>query len=261
MLQSPLDTAFVGTDDDQFIPRNCQRRKVSVQDRSRVEMIDGHVEETLDLSRVQIHRKHSMSTCLNDQVGNQLRGDGDSSGILAILPCVAEIGDNRRDPRGTGAATGVDQDQQFDKILIHRRTGWLDEKHIAAANVLIQFDADFTIWKIAYVDLPEADAEKNGDLAGQVRVRPAGQNRQVLVHAHRTEDSARGSSVMLMAGDSSSTVPKTAQIADRREARNADNDRTPRQSAQDASMRETRECISVGMANVIDGPTGVAVSR
>ena len=63
------------------------------------EVVDRHVEVTLELAGVQIKRQYPVYPRSGDQVGHELGGDGYSWAVLAILPSVAEIGDNGRDAR------------------------------------------------------------------------------------------------------------------------------------------------------------------
>jgi len=54
-----------------------------------VQMIERHIEEPLDLRRMQIDRQHPIRPCLGDEVGHQLGADGDTWLILAIGAGVA----------------------------------------------------------------------------------------------------------------------------------------------------------------------------
>ena len=62
-----LGEAGVGRDDDQIGER--LRRDRLAQDRHRVEVVDRHVEEALQLRRVQVHRDHAVDARALDRVG------------------------------------------------------------------------------------------------------------------------------------------------------------------------------------------------
>ena len=78
------------------------RLEVLVDHRRGVEMVDGDVEEALDLGGVQVHRQHAVGAGPGDQVGHQLGGDRHAAFVLAVLPGVAEVGNDGRDPLGAG---------------------------------------------------------------------------------------------------------------------------------------------------------------
>ena len=80
----------------------------------------------------------------------------------------------------------LDQHQQFHQVLIYRWAGRLNQEHIAAANVLVQLDADLSVGKIADIQLAEANAQVSGDFFRQIRIRSATEYRQMLVHTCST---------------------------------------------------------------------------
>ena len=182
VLQRSFDAAFVGAHDDQLVWVQIQFVKPLVNHRGRVKMINRHVEEPLNLRRVQVHCEHTVSAGFRNQIRNQLRSDWNSTSILPVLPRVAEVGDDRRDPFGTRANASVDHDQQFHQVLVDGRTGGLDEEHVAAANVLVQSNADLTVREIDNLDFSEINAEVIRDFTSDGRMSAASQNRQVFVH-------------------------------------------------------------------------------
>ena len=73
-----------------------------------------------------------------------------------------------RDPRGARPSTGVDQDQQLHDVAVHRRPSRLDDEDVAAADVLVQLDADLAVREIADLDGGQLDAKVVGNLLGQI---------------------------------------------------------------------------------------------
>ncbi len=73
-----------------------------VQNRCTVKVIDRHVEETLNLGSVQIHREHSIGTGTRDDIRSQLGGDRYATGIFAVLASVAKV--RNHGGRAKGAA-------------------------------------------------------------------------------------------------------------------------------------------------------------
>lgn len=145
-------------------------------------MVDGDIEEALNLSCVQVHGEDPVSPGLNDEVSDQFRRDGNAACVLTILACVAEIRNDRGNSSSTGAATGINQYEEFNEVFVNRWTGGLDEEHIAATDILIEFNADFAVGEIADFEMSESDAEVSGDLAGEFGIGTAAEDCQMFVH-------------------------------------------------------------------------------
>ena len=133
-------------------------------------MVDGNVEETLNLSGVQVPAMTRSAPGPSDQIGDKFGGDRHPADVLAVLPGVAVIRQHGRDSRGTGPLEAVDHDQQFHQRFIDRRQGRLDDEHVPAANVLIDADRIFAVWKILEFDLAERVAEAMGNSLGEGKI-------------------------------------------------------------------------------------------
>ena len=59
--------------------------------------------------------------------------------------------------------------------------GRLDDEDVAAADVLVQLDADLAVREIADLDGGQLDAEVIGDLLGQIGMSPAADDREMIV--------------------------------------------------------------------------------
>ena len=118
--------------------------------RKGVEVIDGNVEKSLQLLGVQIHGQHALNSGGRQKVGHQLRGDGHAWLILAVLACIAEKRDHRRDAGGTRSPGGIHQDQELHQVLVGGRAGRLDDEDVAAANVFVDLDEGFAVRKRTY---------------------------------------------------------------------------------------------------------------
>ena len=71
----------------------------------RVEVVDGYIEETLDLTRVQIHRDDMVTTSRLQHIGHELGRYGRTRLVLFVLTCVREVGYDCCDtPRRCGFA-------------------------------------------------------------------------------------------------------------------------------------------------------------
>jgi hypothetical protein len=84
-----------------------ERAELVEQHGHRVEVVDGDVEEALDLPGVQVDGEHPVDARGGDEVGHELGGDGRAAGHLAVLPGVAVVGHDGGDARGARAAERV----------------------------------------------------------------------------------------------------------------------------------------------------------
>ena len=136
----------------------------------RIEMIHGNIEKALDLGRVQVHRQYAVGTGPGNQIGDQLGRDRHPALVLAILPGVAEIGNHSRDPVGARPLEALNHDQQFHQGIVDRRAGGLEDKYVAAANVLIDFAGDFAIGEITHHSPTQRQSEVFANSSGQDRM-------------------------------------------------------------------------------------------
>ncbi len=159
MAQRAFDAASVGAGDDKVFAGDVLLEKMLVKNRGCVKVIDGDVEKTLDLGRVEVHRQHAVGACSVDKVGHQFGSDGDAAFVFAVLAGVAKIRDDGRDTFGTGAFATVDHHQQLHQVVVDRRARWLDEVDIAATDILFDLARDFGIRKGVERDIAERYAK------------------------------------------------------------------------------------------------------
>ena len=134
-----------------------------VKNRRRVEVIHRHVEKSLNLLRVQVHRQHAIRAGRGQHVRNQLRRDRHPRLVFAVLPRVAEKRNHRRDPRCAGPPRRVNQDQQFHDVLICRRAGALDDINIPAADVLVDLHHRLPVGERTHGGIAERQTAILGD--------------------------------------------------------------------------------------------------
>ena len=129
---------------------------------------------------MEIHGQHAVGAGGGEHVGHQLGGDGIAALGLTILTGIAEIGDHRGNTTRGGALAGVDHDEQLHQAVIDRLAGGVDEKHIAAADALIQRDRGLAVRKGFDLCLAQLDADELADLLCQCGVGVAGEDLDVL---------------------------------------------------------------------------------
>ena len=130
-------------------------------------MIDGDIEEPLDLRRVQIEREHAVEARFDDEVRDQLRGDRRASGFLAVLTRVAEVRHDGRDPAGGRAAQAVREDQQLHDVFVDRVAGGKHHEAVSASDVFFRANDDLAVGEDIGAGLAEGHVEVLADLLGQ----------------------------------------------------------------------------------------------
>lgn len=115
-------------------------------DRRGEKVINGAVEEALDLSGVEIDGDKALGACDHDAVGNQLGADGCPRANLAILAGIPVIRHNGGDAAGRSALQGIAHEAELDEVAVYiRRTRGLHNEDIVAADIGSNFDAKFAI--------------------------------------------------------------------------------------------------------------------
>lgn len=110
ILILPLGAASVWTDNNtvshgQILPNPSQRTWLGVQ------VVYRHVEETLDLTCVQIHGDDVVAASGLQHVGHELSCDGRTALVLLVLARIGEVGEDGGDTTGAGGLAGVDHDE------------------------------------------------------------------------------------------------------------------------------------------------------
>ena len=118
------------------------------EDRLRVQMIHGDVEESLDLSGMEVHGNHAIGTSGGDKIGHELGANGSAALMFLILAGVAEVGHYGGDPSGGGPTDTVEHDKELDHVIIYRFRGGLNDEDIPSANIFLDLEEDFTVGEV-----------------------------------------------------------------------------------------------------------------
>ena len=127
------------------------------------QMIQGDIEEALNLRGVQIHGQHPVSAGGGDHIGDELCGDGVAALGLAILAGIAKIGNDGGDPPGRGAAAGVGHHQQLHQTVVYGLAGGLHQEHVGSSDSLIQGNGDLAVGKGLDVRQPHGNVQRMAD--------------------------------------------------------------------------------------------------
>jgi hypothetical protein len=154
-------------------------------------MVNGYIEKSLQLVRVQVYRNDSVSAGARYNIGNKFGCNWDPAFILSVLPGVPEIWYNRRNAPGAGPPKTVKTNQKLHQILINRLARRLHDKAISAANIILQLDYLLTIGKALYPDPSMRNIQITANRLGQLRIAAAGKHLQIIVQKHLPSLSAQ----------------------------------------------------------------------
>jgi hypothetical protein len=85
--------------------------------------------------RVRVDDEHSVGAGSADPNGRDAPDDGVAGAVTAILSRVPVVRQDRGHPLGPRSAAGVEDQQQFHEVVLHRRTGRLHDIDVVAAEI------------------------------------------------------------------------------------------------------------------------------
>src|SRR2546425_1513504 len=146
-------------------------------------MVDGNVEESLDLPGVKIHCQYAIRPGRHQQVGHQAAGDRFARGIFLVFTRVPVIWRDGSNPPGRRPPQRVHHDQQLHEVLVHRVAGRLEDKRVHPARVLFEPHVDLAVSESGNVDPALRNVQVGRDLLTERRVRGATEQFQFAVGA------------------------------------------------------------------------------
>lgn len=125
-----------------------------------VQVIDGDVEESLDLTGVKIHGDDVVAASSLEHVGHKFSGDRRTALILLVLARIWEVGDDGRDaPRGGGLAS-IDHDKQLHQPVVDIVGPCrLQDEDILISYTFTDCDTGFLVGVLEDHDLGQLNAE------------------------------------------------------------------------------------------------------
>jgi hypothetical protein len=166
---APSLSAHVGRDDREG--RGVElRAEVLEQHGHREQVVDGPVEEALDLRGVQVDAHDAVGAGGLEQVGDETGRDRLAAAPLLVLPRVRVEGRDDGDALGRGALEGVDHDELLHERLVDGARVRLDDERVAAAHALVEARVDLAVGEGARVGGQHLGLELGRDLLGELGV-------------------------------------------------------------------------------------------
>ena len=151
------------------------------------QVINGNVEEALDLGCVKVHSKHAVSAGCSDHIGNQLCRNGIAALSLAVLTGIAKVGDNCSNTARRCAAACIDHDEQLHQMVVYGFAGGLDEINITATDGLFQGNGCFAIREGLHYAFAHRQAQFFTDGLSKGRIGVAAKDLDVTIGNHNRE--------------------------------------------------------------------------
>lgn len=116
-IHLPLSTTSIRTDNDtvahiQVFADPLQNARLSIQ------VIDGNVEEALDLAGVEVHGDDVVATSSLEHVCHKLGGDRSTALILLVLARIREVGNDGGDTSCGSGLASIDHDEQLHQSIV-----------------------------------------------------------------------------------------------------------------------------------------------
>lgn len=83
-----------------------------------VEIVDGNVEEPLNLAGMEVHCDDVVTSCRLQHICHELRRDGRPRFVFLVLSSIWEVRENSRDSSGGGGLAGIDYDKQLHEHVV-----------------------------------------------------------------------------------------------------------------------------------------------
>lgn len=96
----------------QILPNPSQRTRLSIQ------VIDWHIEESLNLAGMQVHCNYVVATGGLKHIRHKFCRYGSSRFVLLVLASIGEIRDYSSDTARGSCLAGIDDDQEFHESVV-----------------------------------------------------------------------------------------------------------------------------------------------
>lgn len=146
-----------------------------------VHVIDGPVEEALDLIGMQVDRDDAIGAGGLEQVCDQASGDRLASAVLLVLAGVRVEREHCSDALCRSTLESVDHDELLHHPRVQRCRMTLQDKRVGAANGLFESNEDLAVREVARGLRGDADVEFLRHLLRQLGMCATREQHQVLL--------------------------------------------------------------------------------
>ena len=155
----PLSTPGIWTNDDGVLPALDMVFDICDHERFGVQVVDGKIEEALDLAGVQIHGDNVVATGNSQHIGDELGGDGRAALVFFVHPRVGVARDDGGNAAGGSTLACGYEDKQLHQVVVDVATGRLENEDVLVADRLRDLDVDLPIRELRDRAWGEANAK------------------------------------------------------------------------------------------------------
>ena len=141
----PFGASRIGADDDPILPARDVQLDISKHEGLRVQVVDGKVEEALDLAGVQIHGDDVVAARDGKHVGDELRGDRRATLVFFVHARIRIARYDGGNAAGRSALARGDEDEKLHEVVVHVAAGRLEDKDVLVADRLGDLHVDLPI--------------------------------------------------------------------------------------------------------------------
>ena len=142
---APFRPAGIGTDYDRILPSIDMLFDICYHQRLRPEIVNWNVEETLNLTSMQVHSNDMIAARHGDHVRHKFSGDRSARLFFLVHPRVRKA---RYDGRYSACRCGSarrDEDEKFHEIVICITATRLNDEYVFIANRFGDLDVDLPV--------------------------------------------------------------------------------------------------------------------
>ena len=130
-------------------------------------MVYRYIEESLDLVSMEVACHHAVTSCRMEHVCNQLRSDGNSRLVLAVLSCPTEVRHDCDDLVGRCSLCCINHQKELEKI-VGRRRGGLDDEYSRSTYAFVVARLEFTVAECEDIRTSHLNVEGFGNLQSEI---------------------------------------------------------------------------------------------
>ena len=146
-MNLPLSAPSVRTDNDGISPLFDLCFDVFDHDRLTIQVVYWDIEESLDLTRMQVDSNNMVTSGCSEHIGNEFCGNRCTALVLFVLPSIRIAGNDCRNSSGRCGTASRNENEKLHEIVVHVRASRLDDKDVFVSDRLLDFDVYLPIGK------------------------------------------------------------------------------------------------------------------
>lgn len=127
-------TPSIRTDDDGISPVWYLAFDIRDHQWLRPQIVHRDIKESLNLTRMEVHRNNVIAPSNRQHIRHELRRDGRPRLVLLVHPCIGEARDDSRYPPCRGGFARRDENEQFHEVVVDIPGARLQDKDVLVTD-------------------------------------------------------------------------------------------------------------------------------